>query len=36
MTWISPVITETKDRAKRNKETMTLTLDRIAAKLETT
>jgi uncharacterized protein YndB with AHSA1/START domain len=36
MTWISPVITGTKDRAKRNKETMTLTLDRLAAALETT
>ena len=36
MTWISPVITGTKDRAKRNKETMTLTLDRLAAELETT
>jgi hypothetical protein len=34
MIWISPVITGTKDRAKRNKETMTLTLDRLAAALE--
>jgi len=36
MTWISPVITGTKDRAKRNQETMTATLQRLAAALETT
>jgi len=36
MTWISPVITGTKDRARRNKETMTQTLDRLAAALERT
>jgi hypothetical protein len=36
MTWISPVITGTKDRAGRNQETMTVTLERLAAALETT
>jgi uncharacterized protein YndB with AHSA1/START domain len=36
MTWLSPVITGTKDRAKRNQETMTVTLQRLAAALETT
>jgi len=36
MRWISPVITGTKDRAKRNQETMTVTLQRLAAALETT
>jgi hypothetical protein len=36
MTWVSPVITGTKDRAKRNQETMTVTLQRLAAGLETT
>jgi uncharacterized protein YndB with AHSA1/START domain len=34
VTWISPVITGTKDRAKRNQETMTVTLERLAAALE--
>jgi len=33
---LSPVITGTKDRAKRNQETMTMTLQRLAAALETT
>jgi uncharacterized protein YndB with AHSA1/START domain len=36
VTWLSPVITGTKDRAKRNQETMTVTLQRLAAALETT
>jgi uncharacterized protein YndB with AHSA1/START domain len=36
MTWLSPVITGTKDRAKRNQETMTVTLQRLAAALEPT
>jgi uncharacterized protein YndB with AHSA1/START domain len=36
MTWISPVITGTKDRARRNHETMTVTLQRLAAALEKT
>jgi uncharacterized protein YndB with AHSA1/START domain len=36
MTWISPVITGTKDRAGRNHETMTVTLQRLAAALEKT
>ena len=31
VTWLSPVITGTKDRARRNEETMTVTLDRLAA-----
>jgi hypothetical protein len=31
VTWLSPLITGTKDRARRNMETMTVTLDRIAA-----
>lgn len=31
VTWLSPLITGTKDRARRNEETMTVTLDRIAA-----
>jgi uncharacterized protein YndB with AHSA1/START domain len=35
MTWISPVVTGTKDRARRNQETMTVTLQRLAAALET-
>jgi hypothetical protein len=30
LTWISPAITGTKDRAKRNQETMTVTLQRLA------
>jgi hypothetical protein len=34
MTWISPVITGTKNRAGRNQETMTITLQRLAAALE--
>lgn len=29
--WLSPAITGTKDRARRNQETMTVTLDRLAA-----
>lgn len=36
VTWISPVITGTKDRARRNQETMTMTLERLAAALEKT
>lgn len=36
LTRISPVITGTKDRAKRNQETMTVTLQRLAAALATT
>jgi hypothetical protein len=36
VTWISPVITGTKDRARRNQETMTLTVERLAAALEKT
>jgi hypothetical protein len=36
MTWMSPVITGTKDRARRNQETMTMTLQRLAAALEKT
>jgi hypothetical protein len=31
VTWLSPMITGTKDRARRNRETMTVTLDRLAA-----
>ena len=31
VTWLSPFITGTKDRARRNEETMTVTLDRLAA-----
>lgn len=31
VTWLSPLVTGTKDRARRNEETMTVTLDRIAA-----
>jgi uncharacterized protein YndB with AHSA1/START domain len=34
MTWMSPVITGTKNRAGRNQETMTITLQRLAAALE--
>jgi hypothetical protein len=34
VTWLSPVITATEDRAKRNQETMTVTLERLAAALE--
>lgn len=34
VTWLSLVITGTKDRAKRNQETMTVTLERLAAALE--
>jgi Polyketide cyclase / dehydrase and lipid transport len=33
-TWLSPVITGTKDRATRNQETMTVTLQRLATALE--
>jgi len=36
VTWISPAITGTKDRARRNQETMTVTLQRLAAALEKT
>ena len=36
VTWISPMITGTKDRARRNQETMTVTLERMAAVLEKT
>ena len=36
MTWVSPVITGTKDRARRNQETMTVTLERLATALENT
>lgn len=31
VTWLSPAITGTKDRARRNEETMTATLERLAA-----
>jgi hypothetical protein len=34
MIWMSPVITGTKDRAGRNQETMTVTLERLATALE--
>jgi len=34
MTWISPVITGTKNRAGRNQETMAITLQRLASALE--
>jgi ligand-binding SRPBCC domain-containing protein len=34
VTWLSPVITGTRDRARRNEETMTATLDRLAAYAE--
>jgi len=36
ITWISPLITGTKDRAKRNQETMTETLERLASAVEKT
>jgi hypothetical protein len=36
ITWISPLITGTKNRAKRNQETMTETLQRLAAAAEKT
>lgn len=36
VTWLSPVITGTKDRARRNEETMTVTLDRLAASVHRT
>jgi uncharacterized protein YndB with AHSA1/START domain len=36
VTWLSPAITGTKDRARRNQETMTVTLQRLAAALEMT
>jgi hypothetical protein len=36
LTWISPLITGTKDRAKRDQETMTMTLERLATALEKT
>jgi len=36
VTWMSPVITWTKDRARRNQETMTVTLERLAAAAEKT
>ena len=31
VTWLSPTITGTRDRARRNRETMAVTLDRLAA-----
>lgn len=31
VTWLSPMITGTRDRARRNAETMTVTLERLAA-----
>jgi hypothetical protein len=34
VTWISPVITGTKDRARRNKETTTVTLERLVNAVE--
>jgi uncharacterized protein YndB with AHSA1/START domain len=36
MMWISPLITGTKDRASRNQQTMTVTLERLASALEKT
>lgn len=36
VTWLSPLITGTKDRAKRNQETMTETLQRLATAAEGT
>lgn len=36
VTWLSPFITGTKDRALRNEETMTVTLDRLAASSQRT
>ena len=36
VTWISPVITGTKDRVRRNQQTMIVTLERLAAALENT
>ncbi len=32
--WLSPAVTGTKDRARRNQETMTVTLDRLATAAE--
>jgi hypothetical protein len=34
VTWLAPVVTGTRDRARRNEETMTVTLDRLAARAE--
>jgi hypothetical protein len=34
VTWLSPFITGTSDRARRNEETMAVTLDRLAASAE--
>jgi uncharacterized protein YndB with AHSA1/START domain len=34
VTWLSPTITGTKDRARRNQETMIVTLERLAAAVE--
>jgi hypothetical protein len=34
--WLAPIFTGTKDRARRNTETMTVTLERLAATLEKT
>ena len=34
VTWVSPAVTGTRDRAARNRETMTVTLDRLAAAAE--
>lgn len=36
VTWLSPLITGTKDRAKRNQETMMATLQRLATAVEAT
>lgn len=36
VTWLSPFITGTRDRARRNEETMTVTLDRLAASAQRT
>jgi hypothetical protein len=36
LTWVSPLITGTKDRANRNQETMTVTLERLATAREKT
>ena len=34
VTWLSPAVTGTRDRVRRNQETMTVTLDRLAAAAE--
>jgi hypothetical protein len=36
VTWLSPAITGTKDRAARNQETMAVILERLAAAAEQT